>query len=50
MTVSRSDVLRRQFDVTWALFEYHLDRLEPGEFLWQPAPRCWTVRRTAAGT
>jgi hypothetical protein len=50
VTVSRSDLLRRQFDVTWALFEYHLDRLAPADFLWEPAPHCWTVRRTAEGT
>ncbi|MCD7440098.1 DinB family protein [Streptomyces lincolnensis] len=50
MTVSRSDLLRRQFDLTWALFEYHLDRLEPEDFLWEPAPHCWTVRRTADDT
>lgn len=50
MTVSPSDLLRRQFDLTWALFEYHLDRLEPEDFLWEPASHCWTVRRTADGT
>ncbi|WP_217234967.1 DinB family protein [Streptomyces sp. AC555_RSS877] len=49
MTVSQSDLLRRQFDLTWALFEYHLDRLEPEDFLWEPA-HCWTVRRTPDGT
>lgn len=50
VTVSQSDLLRRQFDLTWTLFEYHLDRLEPEDFLWEPAPHCWTVRRTADGT
>ncbi len=50
MTVSQSDLLRRQFDLTWALFEYHLDRLEPEDFLWKPASHCWTVRRTPDGT
>jgi len=43
-------VLRGQFDLTWSLFEYHLDRLEEADFLWEPAPHCWTVHRTADGT
>jgi hypothetical protein len=47
---SRHDLLRRQFDLTWALFEYHLDRLRPEDFLWEPAPRSWTVHRAADGT
>jgi len=50
VTVSRSELLRRQFDLTWSLFEYHLDRLVPEDFLWEPAPHCWTVHRTAEGT
>ncbi|MGW7514430.1 DinB family protein [Streptomyces sp. NPDC054796] len=58
MTVSRNgpaarhslDLLRWQFDLTWSLFEYHLERLEPDDFLWEPAADCWTVRRTDAGT
>lgn len=49
MSVSRSDVLRQQFDLTWALFDHHLQRLEPEDFLWEPAARCWTVRRDADG-
>ncbi|QER89729.1 DinB family protein [Streptomyces tendae] len=47
---SRTGLLRRQFDLTWSLFEYHLERLEPEDFLWEPAPHCWTVRRAADGT
>ncbi|MGY1580704.1 DinB family protein [Streptomyces sp. MN13] len=43
-------LLRRQFDLTWALFEYHLERLTPEDFLWEPAPDSWTVRPTADGT
>lgn len=46
----RRDLLRRQFDLTWALFEYHLDRLTPEDFLWEPASLCWTVRRTLDDT
>lgn len=49
MHVSRSDLLRRQFDLTWSLFEYHLERLESEDFLWEPAALCWTVRPDAAG-
>ncbi|WP_433701065.1 DinB family protein [Nocardiopsis sp. CA-288880] len=40
---------RWQFDLTWSLFEYHLERLEPGDFLWEPGPLCWTVRRGEDG-
>lgn len=43
-------LLRRQFDLTWSLFEYHLERLAPDDFLWEPAPLCWTVRRSPDGT
>ncbi|MGP3966274.1 DinB family protein [Streptomyces sp. 6N223] len=49
MSRSRRDLLRWQFDLTWALFDYHLDRLAPEDFLWEPAPHCWTVRRDATG-
>ncbi|MEV6121622.1 DinB family protein [Streptomyces sp. NPDC052077] len=42
-------LLRRQFDLTWALFEYHLERLEPDDFLWEPAGVCWTMRRDGDG-
>ncbi|WP_329104068.1 DinB family protein [Micromonospora sp. NBC_01699] len=41
--------MRWQFDLTWSLFEYHLERLEPADFLWEPAEHCWTVRPTADG-
>ncbi len=46
---SRRDLLRWQFDLGWALFDYHLDRLEPEDFLWEPGPLCWTLRRDAEG-
>jgi hypothetical protein len=46
---SRRDLLRWQFDLTWSLFEYHLERLEAADFLWEPAAPCWTVRPTADG-
>ncbi|NYJ32457.1 DinB family protein [Nocardiopsis aegyptia] len=44
MTDRRATLLSSQFDLTWALFEYHLDRLVPEDFLWEPARVCWTVR------
>lgn len=49
MSVSRSELLRWQFELTWSLFEHHLERLEPADFRWEPAPHCWTVRRNSAG-
>ncbi|GAA1552132.1 DinB family protein [Kribbella lupini] len=42
-------VLRGQFELTWSLFEYHLDRLVPEDLLWEPAGPTWTVRPDAAG-
>ncbi len=42
---SRSAMLRWQFDLVWSLFEFHLERLEPADFLWEPAELCWTMRR-----
>ncbi|MDO3701377.1 DinB family protein [Micromonospora sp. C28SCA-DRY-2] len=44
MPVPPRTLLRWQFDLTWALFEYHLDRLQPADFRWEPTPHCWTVR------
>ncbi|SCG71067.1 DinB family protein [Micromonospora humi] len=50
MSVPAAVPTRWQFDLTWSLFEYHLDRLEPADFLWEPAECCWTMRRDADGT
>ena len=44
MPLSRCALLRWQFDLTWSLLEYHLERLQPADFLWEPAAVCWTVR------
>lgn len=49
MPASRRELLRWQFDFTWSLLEYHLDRLRPDDFLWEPGPHCWTVHRDDAG-
>lgn len=43
MTTSRVALLRWQFDLTWSLFEYHLDRLEADDVLWRPARLSWSV-------
>ncbi|MER7416084.1 DinB family protein [Micromonospora peucetia] len=45
MPVTSRALLRWQFDLTWSLFEYHLERLDAADFLWEPAANCWTVRR-----
>lgn len=50
MSVSRGELLRWQFDLTWSLFELHLGQLQDDDFLWEPAPVCWTVRRSGDGT
>ncbi|WP_020576176.1 DinB family protein [Actinopolymorpha alba] len=49
MHVSRCDLLRWQFELTWALFDYHLERLVPEDLLWEPAAHCWTLRPDAEG-
>lgn len=50
MTTASRDLLTFQFDLTWSLFEYHLERLQPGDFLSEPAPLCWTLRRAEDGS
>ncbi|MFH5210722.1 DinB family protein [Antrihabitans sp. NCIMB 15449] len=42
--MTRLDLVRWQFDLTWSLFEIHLDALTDDDFLWVPAAVCWTVR------
>ncbi|MGW2178946.1 DinB family protein [Streptomyces sp. NPDC001732] len=43
-------LLRWQFDLTWSLFEYHLEQLEADDFLWESAAVCWTMHRADDGT
>ncbi|MET7707645.1 DinB family protein [Micromonospora sp. NPDC005413] len=50
MSVPRIAILRWQFDLTWSLFDYHLERLEPADFLWEPSAHCWSVRRSSDGS
>jgi hypothetical protein len=47
--VSRLDLLRWQFELTWSLLELHLAELRAEDFLWEPAAHCWTVRPDADG-
>lgn len=49
MRVSRCALLRWQFDLTWSLFEFHLERLNPDDFLWEPSSHCWTLRQGDTG-
>lgn len=49
MSDPRTALLREQFDLVWALFEHHAERMEPADFLWEPAPVCWTVRQQPDG-
>ncbi|WP_232661767.1 DinB family protein [Pseudonocardia sp. TRM90224] len=50
MPASRLELLRWQFDLTWSLFEFHLDRLDAEDPLWPPAPLHWTVHPAADGS
>jgi hypothetical protein len=43
------DEARRQFDLAWALTEFHLGELTEEDFGWAPAELCWTVHRDEAG-
>lgn len=38
-----------QLDLTWALLEYHIERLTADDVLWEPAANCWTVWQDADG-
>ncbi|MBF6327199.1 DinB family protein [Nocardia transvalensis] len=49
MPVSRRDLLRWQFDLTWSLFELHLNLLTAEDCHWEPAPTVWTVRADGDG-
>ena len=44
------DLLRFQFDLAWSLFEYHLERLQPEDFLWEPVELCWSLRPADDGS
>lgn len=44
MPVARVELLLRQLDITWALFEHHAEGLSDAQCLWAPADHHWTVR------
>jgi hypothetical protein len=43
------DEICSQFDLAWALADLHLSALVEDDFLWEPAPLCWTVRADPSG-
>ncbi|MFE3021494.1 DinB family protein [Streptomyces sp. NPDC059256] len=49
MTTPRSELLVRQLDTVWALFEYHAPALDDAACRWEPAPGAWTVREDSMG-
>ncbi|WJK41588.1 DinB family protein [Solwaraspora sp. WMMA2056] len=49
MPSARATLLSWQFELTWSLFEYHLERLRTDDFLAEPAPVCWTMRPSDDG-
>ncbi|MER6912283.1 DinB family protein [Streptomyces sp. NPDC000594] len=49
MDDARGDLLIRQLDMVWALFEHHAGAVDDEMCLWEPAPGAWTVRKDPAG-
>ncbi|MFF2847126.1 DinB family protein [Streptomyces sp. NPDC058001] len=49
MTNVRVDLVVRQLDLVWTLFEYHVEKLDDEDHFWEPAPGAWSVRRDTAG-
>ena len=49
MATSLASILRWQFDLTWSLLDGHLQALSDEDYLWEPAPDCWTVRKGSTG-
>ncbi|GAA3886910.1 DinB family protein [Streptomyces sedi] len=49
MTTTAADQARWQFDFAWSFFDYHLQRLAPEDFLWEPGPLVWTMHPTEDG-
>ena len=50
MDAPTRDVLRRQFDIAWALLSYHLESLDTAECLWRPAERGLHVHQGPDGS
>nr|WP_280452447.1 DinB family protein [Nocardia cyriacigeorgica] len=49
MPDSHRDLLTWQFELTWAVADYHLAALAEDDFLAEPGPLCWTVRQDTDG-
>lgn len=49
MSTELRDALLRQFDVAWALLQYHLETLSTEECLWRPASQGLHVWTSPAG-
>jgi hypothetical protein len=49
MGSSQLETLRWQFQLTWRLANIHLPSLSDRACLWEPAPGCWTVRKSVDG-
>ncbi|WP_067534371.1 DinB family protein [Nocardia crassostreae] len=49
MVASRTALLRWQFDLVWSLFDYHLERLDSEDYLWEPANLHWTMHQDERG-
>ncbi|MCK2238842.1 MULTISPECIES: DinB family protein [unclassified Crossiella] len=50
MTAARVELLLKQLDIAWSLFEHHLTDLDDAACLWEPAPSSWSVRPDQTGT
>lgn len=48
--LTRHTLLLAQLDRAWDQLRPSLDGLTDDEYLWEPAPRCWSVRRQDDGT
>lgn len=46
---TRRLLLLGHLDYAWDEIRPRLDGVTDAEFLWEPAPRCWTIRETATG-
>ena len=44
----RLAILLAQLDSAWGLLESRLDGLTDAEYLWEPVPGCWSLRRRGA--
>jgi DinB superfamily len=44
---SATDVLKDKLRYAWVNARWVLDDLDDDEYFWEPAPRCWSVRRRA---